>query len=41
MEPVKHGLHKLFGCVAKGIATGLALRCDLGSQFTSEYFQKI
>lgn len=39
MEPVKQGLRKLFGGVAMGIAAGLAVRCDHGSQYTSDHFQ--
>ena len=39
MEPVRQGLRKHFGGVGKGIAAGLALRCDHGSQYTSEHFQ--
>ena len=39
MEPVKQGLRKHHGGLAKGIAAGLALRCDHGSQYTSDYFQ--
>ncbi len=39
MEPVKQGLRKHYGGLAKGIAAGLALRCDHGSQYTSDYFQ--
>ena len=39
MEPVRQGLRKHFGPLAKGIATGLALRSDHGSQYTSEHFQ--
>lgn len=40
MEPVKQGLRKHYGSLAMGIAAGLALRCDHGSQYTSEHFQK-
>lgn len=39
MEPVKQGIRKHFGGIAKGIATGLALRCDHGCQYTSGHFQ--
>lgn len=39
MEPVKQGLRKHFGSIAKGMAEGLALRSDHGSQYTSEAFQ--
>jgi transposase InsO family protein len=39
MEPVKQGLRKHFGGVGKGIAAGLALRNDHGSQYTSGAFQ--
>jgi transposase InsO family protein len=39
MEPVKQGLRRHFGGVAKGISAGLTLRSDHGSQYTSEHFQ--
>jgi transposase InsO family protein len=40
MEPIKQGLKKHFGAVGKGIAKGLAVRNDHGSQYVSDYFQK-
>lgn len=39
LEPVKQGIRKYFGGVAKSIAAGLALRSDHGSQYTSQHFQ--
>ena len=39
MEPVKQGLKKYYGAVAMGIAGGLSLRSDHGSQYVSDYFQ--
>jgi putative transposase len=39
MEPVKQGLRKHYGELTKGIAAGLALRCDHGCQYTSDHFQ--
>jgi transposase InsO family protein len=39
MEPVKQGIRKHFGPLAKGVAAGLALRSDHGSQYTSGQFQ--
>ena len=40
MEPVKQGLKKHYGALTAKIAAGLALRCDHGSQYTSDHFQK-
>jgi len=40
MEPVKQGIRKHYGAVRKGVAEGLALRNDHGSQYVSDYFQK-
>jgi len=40
LEPIRQGLRKHYGAVAKGIASGLALRSDHGSQYVSDYFQK-
>jgi transposase InsO family protein len=40
MEPIKQGLRKHFGCAGKGIAAGLAVRSDHGSQYVSDYFQR-
>lgn len=39
MEPIKQGIKKHFGALAMGIAAGLALRSDHGSQYVSEHFQ--
>jgi transposase InsO family protein len=39
MEPVRQGLKKYYGAVTRGIATGLALRSDHGSQYVSDHFQ--
>lgn len=39
MEPIRQGLRKHYGSLAQGIAAGLALRCDHGSQYTSDHFQ--
>jgi transposase InsO family protein len=39
LEPVRQGLERHFGGVGKAIAAGLALRCDHGSQYTSDYFR--
>jgi len=40
MEPVRQGIRKHYGAVRKGVAEGLALRNDHGSQYVSDYFQK-
>ncbi len=40
MEPVKQGIRRYFGPLTKGVAAGLSLRNDHGSQYTSDYFQK-
>jgi transposase InsO family protein len=40
MEPIKQGIRKHYGAVCKGIATGLAVRSDHGSQYVSDYFQR-
>ena len=40
MEPVKQGIRKHYGAVRKGVAEGLALRNDHGSQYVSDYFQR-
>ena len=39
MEPIKQGIRKHYGVVGKGIAAGLAIRSDHGSQYVSDYFQ--
>lgn len=40
LEPVTQAVKHVYGSVAKGIASGLALRIDNGSQYTSDYFLK-
>ena len=40
MEPVKQGIRKHYGAVRRGVAEGLALRNDHGSQYVSDYFQR-
>lgn len=40
LEPVSQGVKKVYGSVAKGVASGLKLRIDHGSQYTSDYFLK-
>jgi putative transposase len=39
LEPVRQGVRERFGAFAQGIATGLALRHDHGSQYVSHHFQ--
>jgi len=39
LEPVAQGVQSQFGSVACGVARGLALRMDHGSQYTSDHFQ--
>lgn len=39
MEPIHQGLKKHFGILTKGVAAGLALRSDHGSQYVSDHFQ--
>jgi putative transposase len=40
LEPLRQGVRRHFGAFAKGIARGLALRHDHGSQYMAEDFQK-
>jgi transposase InsO family protein len=40
LEPVRQGVRRHFGGFAKGIARGLALRHDHGSQYVSRAFQR-
>ena len=40
LEPVRQGVRRHFGAFAKGIASGLALRHDHGSQYMADDFQK-
>lgn len=39
MEPVKQGIKKHYGAIGRGIAEGLAVRSDHGSQYVSDHFQ--
>jgi len=39
VEPLRQGVHAIFGAYAEGIATGLPARHDHGSQYVSDYFQ--
>jgi transposase InsO family protein len=39
LEPLRQGIHQHFGCYAEGVARGLALRHDHGSQFLSHAYQ--
>ncbi len=39
VEPLRQGLHALFGGYEAGIARGLQARHDHGSQYVSDYFQ--
>jgi transposase InsO family protein len=39
LEPIKQGVRAHFGAIAQGVATGLALRHDHGSQYVSDAFQ--
>lgn len=40
LEPVTQAVKKIYGSAGKGVATGLKLRIDNGSQYTSDYFLK-
>src|ERR671916_257092 len=40
LEPVRQGVRRCFGGFAEGIASGLAVRHDHGSQYMSDAFQK-
>lgn len=40
LEPLRQGVRRHFGAFAKGIASGLALRHDHGSQYMADDFQK-
>ena len=40
LEPIRQGLQKHFGGYDEGVASGLALRHDHGSQYTSDLFQR-
>jgi len=39
MEPIRQGIRKRYGSLAKGLTAGLAVRCDQSSQYTSGHFQ--
>jgi len=39
LEPIRQGVREHFGCFAQGVATGLSLRHDHGSQYVSDAFQ--
>jgi transposase InsO family protein len=39
LEPVRHGVRERFGSIAQGVAAGLTVRHDHGSQFMSDVFQ--
>jgi transposase InsO family protein len=39
LEPIRQGLHEYFGSFAKGVARGLAIRHDHGSQYMADAFQ--
>ena len=38
LEPVSQAVKGIYGCLDKGVASGLKLRIDNGSQYTSDYF---
>lgn len=38
LEPVAMGLQEIFGSVSAGVARGLSIRMDHGTQYTSEHF---
>lgn len=40
LEPIRQGMRHSFGAFGKGVASGLTLRHDHGSQFISEDFQR-
>jgi len=40
LEPIRQGVRRHFGGFARGIACGLAVRHDHGSQYMSDHFQK-
>jgi transposase InsO family protein len=40
LEPVRQGVRQRFGGFAKGVACGLSVRHDHGSQYMSDHFQK-
>ena len=38
LEPISMGLKQIFGSVAAGVARGLSIRMDHGTQYTSDHF---
>lgn len=40
LEPITQAVKKVYGSIGKAAATGLKLRIDNGSQYTSDYFLK-
>lgn len=40
LEPVSQAVKTIYGSLGKGVAAGVKLRMDNGSQYTSEYFLK-
>jgi transposase InsO family protein len=40
LEPVTQAVKKIYGSTSKGVANGLKIRIDNGSQYTSDYFLK-
>lgn len=40
LEPIAQGLQRIYGSVEAGVARGLSLRMDHGSQYLSDHFQK-
>ena len=40
LEPLRQGVRRHFGGFAKGVARGLSVRHDHGSQYMSDHFQK-
>jgi putative transposase len=40
LEPIRQGVRQRFGGFAKGVARGLTLRHDHGSQYMADHFQK-
>jgi len=39
LEPIKQGVRRIYGTTGKGVALGLTLREDHGSQYTSEQYR--
>lgn len=40
LEPIAQGLQRIYGSAEAGVARGLSLRMDHGSQYLSDHFQK-